>query len=123
MIDTHQYKKRLEEEREKLTSELKQVGRRSSDNPSDWEPAETPHDQESADPIDVADNIEELATNVAIEGPLEKRLETVNAALERVEKGTYGLCEIGGTDHPIETARLDANPAAKTCILHLDQEL
>ena len=123
MIDTQQYKKRLEEERVRLIEELKEVGRRSSEDPKNWEPAESEHDRESADPVDVADNIEELATNVAIEGPLEKRLETVDAALARIEEGTYGVCSFGGTDHPIEEARLGANAAAKTCIEHLDQEM
>ncbi len=38
-------------------------------------------------------------------------LEEINAALERVENGTYGICE--GTNKPITVARLEARPWAK----------
>jgi RNA polymerase-binding protein DksA len=41
-------------------------------------------------------------------------LEEVDAALERVEEGTYGVCESCG--RPIGEARLEALPAARTCI-------
>ena len=38
----------------------------------------------------------------------------VDAALDRVADGTYGVCEVCGGD--IGAARLDALPAARTCI-------
>ena len=38
----------------------------------------------------------------------------VDAALDRVRAGTYGVCETCGRD--IGTARLEALPAARTCI-------
>jgi DnaK suppressor protein len=41
-------------------------------------------------------------------------LTEVDAALERVEAGSYGLCERCG--QAIGDARLDALPAARTCI-------
>jgi RNA polymerase-binding protein DksA len=42
------------------------------------------------------------------------RLAEVDAALERLERGTYGLCEVCG--QPIAQARLEARPAARRCI-------
>lgn len=123
MIDTTKFKKLLEEEQEKLVGELKGIARKNPDDPRDWEATEGVVDPEVTDPIDVADSETELTTNMALERPLEKRLQTVEAALARIEDGTYGVCSIGGNDHPIEEARLHANVAARTCIAHLDEEL
>ena len=41
-------------------------------------------------------------------------LAEVQAAAQRLERGTYGLCERCG--QPIASARLEARPAARTCI-------
>ena len=45
---------------------------------------------------------------------LQEALDEVDAAIERMEAGTYGLCE--GCGKPIGTARLEAMPAARFCI-------
>ncbi len=36
----------------------------------------------------------------------------------RIEDGTYGVCTVSGEE--IETERLEADPAAKTCKAHLN---
>jgi RNA polymerase-binding protein DksA len=41
-------------------------------------------------------------------------LSEVDAALRRLEEGSYGVCERCG--QPIAAQRLDARPAARTCI-------
>jgi RNA polymerase-binding transcription factor DksA len=41
-------------------------------------------------------------------------LAEVDAALARVEDGTYGVCESCG--RPVDPARLEARPVARTCI-------
>ena len=43
----------------------------------------------------------------------------IDAALEKMEKGTYGICEV--CNKPIEEDRLEANPAAKTCKEHMNR--
>lgn len=43
-----------------------------------------------------------------------RRLEEIAAALRRLDEGTYGVCEVCGG--PIAEARLEARPAARTCI-------
>jgi len=43
-----------------------------------------------------------------------KILTEIRAALQRIEDGTYGICE--GTGKPIAKARLKANPWARYCI-------
>ena len=42
------------------------------------------------------------------------RLAEVDAARERVERGTYGICEACGRS--ISPPRLDAQPTARTCV-------
>lgn len=42
------------------------------------------------------------------------RLEDVDAAAMRLSAGTYGICE--SCQQPIAPERLDARPAARTCI-------
>lgn len=42
-----------------------------------------------------------------------EELEQINAALQRLDAGTYGVCGICG--EPIAPARLDAVPYATTC--------
>lgn len=43
-----------------------------------------------------------------------QRLADIAAALERLDVGTYGVCENCG--EPIPAARLEARPYARTCI-------
>lgn len=118
MKDTSAYKDRLEEERKKLESELASVGRKNPSNPGDWEavPQETGRE---ADISDAAELIEGYQENAAILNDLELRHTDVTDALSRIEKGTYGVCEIGG--EAIEEARLNADPAARTCKAHMNE--
>lgn len=44
-----------------------------------------------------------------------QHLEEVDAALLRVEQGTYGVCESCGRDIP--TARLEVRPYARRCVV------
>ena len=44
----------------------------------------------------------------------EAHLEEITAALERVADGSYGICAVCGK--PIDPARLDARPVARTCV-------
>lgn len=106
------YKTRLEEEKARLETELSSIGRRNPSNPNDWEAV--PQDTGlEADPNDRADQMEGYEENTAILKDLEIRYNDVCAALERIEKGTYGVCEVNGEE--IEETRLQADPAARTC--------
>ena len=46
-----------------------------------------------------------------------EHLTEVDAAIERVANGRYGVCEICGK--PINEARLEARPTARTCVQHV----
>lgn len=117
MIDTNTYRARLEEEKATLEKELESVGRRNPTNANDWEAVPQEVGQE-ADPNDRADLITHFEDNTAILKDLEIRYNEVVAALGRIDAGTYGVCEI--SNEPIEEARLDADPAARTCKEHLN---
>ena len=105
----------LEAEKDSLEEGLASYGRVQGET-GDWQGASVGFDGEEADPIDAADQIEELATNVPLVEELEKRHKDVEDALEKMEEGTYGSCEECG--EPIPMKRLDANPAARTCMAH-----
>lgn len=115
-MKTEHFKKKLEEEKLKLESEMGKIGQRNPLVPNDWEPAPMEENTES-DIADQADIIVNRENSVAILGDLESHYDTILAALSRIEKGTYGKCEVCG--EKIEEARLEADPAATTCIKHL----
>jgi RNA polymerase-binding transcription factor DksA len=121
-MDTQTYKEKLEREAEVLIGELKTVGRINPDNPSDWEAVSVdPEDVQDnrSDPNDSADNIEQYEENTAILKQLETRFNDVKSALTKIKEGRYGTCEIGGEQ--IEKERLDADPAARTCMNHMEK--
>lgn len=119
MNDTSSYKAQLEAEKSRLESELQSVGRRNPANPGDWEAVPEDTGRE-ADPGDQANLKEGYAENVGILNDLEIRYADVNGALARIENGTFGTCEVGGEE--IEAERLEADPAARTCIAHLNAQ-
>lgn len=115
------YKTRLEEELALVEKELSTVGRRNPSNPADWEAKPEDLDVLPADQNELADKIEDYEKNSGIVKELEIRYNGIKKALERIEQGTYGVCEVGKED--IEVARLDANPAARTCKKHIETVL
>jgi RNA polymerase-binding transcription factor DksA len=118
-IDTQHFKTKLEEEKAKLIAELQTIGKVNPNNPDDWEPMVGEKGDSTADPNDSADSIEEYEANTALINELEVQLKEINVALEKIEKGTYGVCEISG--HAIEADRLEANPSARTCKAHINE--
>src|SRR5262247_4928998 len=50
-------------------------------------------------------------------GSLRQLLQEVDAALERLGAGSYGLCEV--CHDPVETERLISDPLARFCLDHL----
>ena len=111
-----QSKNKLLAEKVELEGELAGVGQRAPGSGGGWEATTRDMQVDSADENEVADKLEELEENTGIVNSLEKQLNEVNAALDRIEKGTYGTCEICGK--PIEAERLEANPSARISIKH-----
>ena len=109
-------RKKLEAEKAKLESEMQTIGRRNPRVPDDWEPLPSETGTE-ADLVDQADVVVSRESNTAILADLEARYDGVLSALSRIEKKTFGVCEVCG--EKIEADRLEANPAATTCVKHL----
>jgi len=65
-------------------------------------------------PADTATETFEREKDLSILEQLENELAELQAALARVDEGTYGIDEVTG--QPIDPARLDAFPTARTNI-------
>ena len=120
-MQTDKYKKKLEEELSLLEEELKTLGIKNPENSSDWIAVQPEENISPADENEVADTIDDFEINVAILRDLEIRYNNIKLALDKIEKGTYGFCEIKG--HAIDEDRLEANPSARTCKEHMDEDL
>jgi RNA polymerase-binding transcription factor DksA len=82
----------------------------------DWQGSSGGLEGTEADPTDAADQIEELVTNVPLVEELEKQHRDVVDAIKKMNDEKYGVCEKCGDEIPFE--RLQANPAARTCVKH-----
>ncbi len=110
------FKKKLLLEKTTLEEELGTIGQPSSSTPGGWEATPGGMEVDAADENELADKLEELEDNAGIVTQLESQLNEVKHALERMDEGTYGLCETCG--EPIEKERLEANPSSRISIKH-----
>lgn len=69
-----------------------------------------------ADFADRAQVAAEQDENRSLAGSLQQQLVQIDAALARIDAGTYGLCEVCGD--AISDARLEVMPATPRCISH-----
>lgn len=67
-------------------------------------------------PADVGSETFERTKDLSVQEDVEGRLEDVKRALEKLDSGTYGVCEVCGEAIPDE--RLEAVPAARYCVQH-----
>lgn len=102
----------LAAEKDSLEEEMAEHGKSTGGS---WQGSSESEGAE-ADATDAADNIETLATNVPLVGALQRRFQEVNKAIAKMDKGTYGICDVCKAEIPLD--RLKANPAASTCIEH-----
>ncbi len=119
-IDTKQksaFKEKLEGEKKTLLEELGALGKRNPTT-NDWDaiPEENTFD---SDENDRADRAEQFELDTSIVRTLESKLNSVEAALKKLEESPekFGLCEVCGKE--IESKRLEANASATTCIEHM----
>ncbi len=115
-MDTTYFKDLLEREKLLLEKGLGTMGRKNPDRVGDWEATE-PEDGDKAEEGEVAEGLAEYDDNRNNMAQLEARLAEVNKALEKIHNEEYGKCEV--CENNIEEDRLDANPAATTCKLHM----
>lgn len=108
MPSLEQLRGRLEAERERLESEIRGVAERPADNRT------TEVSWYGNHLADTATDTYEDEKALALEAHLTGMLNQVKAALERLDNGTYGICE--NCHQPISMDRLDALPYATTCL-------
>ncbi len=111
------FKKKLATEKAGLEQQLSKIGKKDAGVAGGWDATSGSIEVDSADDNEVADKLEELDENNMIAAQLETQLTEIKDALSRIEKGTYGLCEICGK--PIEKDRLEANPSARISLKHV----
>ena len=115
-METMKYKKLLEKELKLVEGEMQEIARKNPDKKGDWEAIENDFNVDQADEEEVAEDIENFNANESLLRSLEPKYNDIKLALEKIKKGTYGKCEVGGEDIPEK--RLEANPAARSCIEH-----
>ncbi|MFA6446067.1 MAG: TraR/DksA C4-type zinc finger protein [Candidatus Paceibacterota bacterium] len=115
-IDTKHFNELLLKEQTLLEKELETVARKNPKNPNDWQPMSTDMEKGNIDENETADVLEDFEENISITGKLEVQLNDVKDALDRIAKGTYGVCDV--CQKEIDTKRLEAIPSAHTCTIH-----
>ena len=120
-METEKFKVLLEEELDKLNTEMKELGVKNPEVKGDWVERANALDTTNADLNEVADRTEEYDERRATLATLEGRYNNLRRALKKIAEGKYGICEVSG--EPIEEDRLEANPAARTCKAHMDETL
>jgi RNA polymerase-binding protein DksA len=112
-IDTADYRKRLEEERARLTHAVDFLEKENPGSVADelGELAEGGTDNHLGD---MATAMYDRELDEGLEEGAQQTLAEIDAALQRIEDGTYGTCEICGK--PIGADRLAAIPWARLCI-------
>lgn len=94
-------RKRLEAERVAILDDIEHL--------REWLQGEVDVDAEEGDP-----DLTEREKNLALLLALERRLESIDAALRAIDKGLYGICERCGQQ--IDPARLEVRPDATLCL-------
>ena len=119
MLDKKKIKEKLEKERDVLLEQLADMGKLDPET-GDWEATPEEQDIPATDQNDMADRFEDFEAKSSMIKTLEPRLNDILRALKGLNKESFGKCEVCKKD--IEMARLEANPAARTCKKHLETQ-
>lgn len=108
-----QFKKKLEERKAKLESELTSFAKKDEKLKGDYDTC--------FPDFGTTQSVDEEALEVAVydsalpvEYALELRLADINRALDKIKNNTYGQCE--NCPAEIDIKRLEAMPEARTCL-------
>jgi DnaK suppressor protein len=104
-------REQLMAKKEDLEQELKAIADQSPKNKAEYD-ATFPDLGDKTD--ENAAEVAEYSANLTLENTLEKVLEDVNEAIDRLDKGTYGICKY--CKNPIAEKRLIARPVSSACI-------
>jgi RNA polymerase-binding transcription factor DksA len=108
-MDPEEARRRLEAEKTRVAGLIREL-HTDIDGEAESDDAElSNYDQH---PADSGSDTFEREKDLGILDDLEAELAEIEAAIERIEDGTYGIDEVTGK--PIDPARLDAVPIART---------
>lgn len=108
-------KEKLESQKTSIETELGKFAKKDEKIKGDWDTKYPKFNGGAGSQAmeDAADQVEEYVTLLPIEHSMELRLQNINLALEKMEKGKYGKCEKCGKKIPEE--RLKIYPEARVC--------
>ncbi|MBX4201057.1 TraR/DksA C4-type zinc finger protein [Candidatus Parcubacteria bacterium] len=106
------FKEALEEEKTKLENELSTFATKDASIENNWDAKHV--NREDTDMEEKADEVTEYDNLLSLEHTLELKLKDVVSALEKIEKGGYGVCEKCGKE--IEEKRLKVCPEGRLCM-------
>ncbi len=101
----------LLKEKAELEKNLEQIAKPLDKKGGDYE---TSFEEIGTGKEDNATEIEQYSDNFSVEVILEKKLQNVISALQKIKEGTYGTCE--KCQQAIDLDRLKASPSAKKCL-------
>ncbi|MBC7074126.1 TraR/DksA C4-type zinc finger protein [Candidatus Parcubacteria bacterium] len=109
--DLEEFKKILLKKKEKLVRQVEKFAKKEKGR-EDWTTQFPKFDGETG-LEKAADEVEEYVSLLSLEYNIETQLKEINRALEKIEKGTFGICE--KCKGEIEIERLKANPLTAFC--------
>ncbi|MBI1754831.1 TraR/DksA C4-type zinc finger protein [Candidatus Azambacteria bacterium] len=107
-----QFENRLLAEKENMERDLKLFATEQKPGTGAWQVKKPDFGSDAGDDEERIDEAEEYETEISLEHQFAERLRNIKAALEKMAKGTYGVCEKCGKE--IEVERLKVNPEAQT---------
>ena len=107
-LDIAKIRTKLESEKKRLLGELDQLS--EAGRPSEERREGSPFGKREEEATESL----ELERRLALEQGIKAQLADIDAALAKIQDGTYGKCEICGK--PIEPARLEVLPQARRCM-------
>ena len=111
VVDTDRFREALLEERRRVEAALQNLHDENSGSLTEDSGEETAYDNHLAD---TATETYDRELDYTLEENSEHVLADIDAALRRIEEGTYGICTNCGK--PIPEERLEARPWATLCI-------
>jgi DnaK suppressor protein len=112
-IETGEFKERLLEERRRLQEAVDNLRGEHAGSLQDETQELSVADNH---PGDVGTETYDRELDEGLEEGAERQLEQIDAALRRIDEGTFGACAVDGKPIPVE--RLRAVPWATLCIDH-----
>lgn len=108
---TNKLREKLESKKRDITKELLIFADKTNNSTGQFDTVFPNYGQ------DEDENAQEITTYenmLPVEHALESDLVKINKALDKINQGTYGICEQCG--QPIDPKRLEVYPEAETCI-------